>query len=203
MSTELALALIASATSLLVALTGLVTSIITKRQTERSVEKMENLRFGFGRKEAVWALGNAQLTESLESLQSAIRAIQRVKDEVQLILAAIETSLDTETAIERVSSARADLFACYEKELAKFDNSESKACHQAKNRTLGIENFLRERLSQKSYASQLSGDERRRLLEFRDDLTDCQQRLRDSRADRLIGRMRDGKGSMGGSETRY
>ena len=120
------------------------------------------------------------------------KVIQCVKDEVQLIAAAIETSLDTETAIERLSLARADLFACYEKELAKFDDSESKACHQAKNRTLGIESFLRECLSQKSYASQLSGDERRRLLEFRDDLTDCQQRLRDSRADRLIGRMRNG-----------
>jgi hypothetical protein len=192
MSTELALALVASVTSLLVALTGLVTSIIARRQAERSEEKMETLRFEFARKEAVWALGEAQSAESLESLQSAIQAIQRVKDEVQLILAAVETSLDTETAIERLSLARADLFACYEKELAKFDDSESKACHQAKNRTLGIENFLRECLNQKSHASQLSGDERRRLLEFRDDLTDCQQRLRDSRADRLIGRMRDG-----------
>jgi hypothetical protein len=192
MSTELALAIIASVTSLLVALTGFINSIIARRQAERSEEKMETLRFEFARKETAWALGDAQLVASLESLQSAIQAIQRVKDEIQLILAAIESSLDSETAIERLSSARADLFDCYEKDLAKFDDPESKACHQAKNRALDMERFLIECLAEKSYASQLSGDERRCLLEFRNDLTDCQQRLRDSRADRLIRRMRDG-----------
>ena len=195
MSIEATLALIASITSLAVAAIGLVSSIITRRQTARADEKIETLRFEFSRKEAAWALGDEQLTQSLESLRLAIQAIQRVKDELQLILAARETSLDSDTALERLNVARTELFACYETELACLDDVEAKACHQAKNLSLIIEHNLRECLSGKSQASQLSGEDRQRLQEFRSDLTDCQQRLRDCRTNRLIERMSRGQQS--------
>lgn len=190
MNIELYVAYIAACTSVLVAVVGLITSIITKRQATRSEKLIETLRHELSQKETTVALTDKHLSEALTSLQLAITAIQSVKDEIQLILASIETSLDSDTAIKRITSARERLFACFESELANLNKKEDGAFHKAKNHSLIIENFIRKVLNDKPYTSQLSKEEKRHLLDLRNDLTDLQQILRDSRAGRLIERIR-------------
>lgn len=189
MSTELVLALIASGTSLVVAIISLLASVLNSRQTTRSSQKLESLKNAFSRQNSREELGDLHLNESLKSLQVAIQSIQRFKDELQVILSAVDSSLDSETAISHISFARQEVFAAYEDNLANFSEPEAKIFHQAKNRVLIIESLLRERLQQISHTSGLSDEDQRRFWEHRSLLTDTQQLLRDSKTDRLTKRM--------------
>jgi hypothetical protein len=80
---ELIVAIVASITSLAVAIVSLLTALVSNRQSLRSMQLIEKLRKGLERQRSTEALQDTQLNESFEELQLAVRAIQRVKDEVQ------------------------------------------------------------------------------------------------------------------------
>jgi hypothetical protein len=189
MDTEMLVALIASGTSLLVAIVGLVTSIITNRQSARSEKAIESLKFEFSRAASRETLGDSHLGEALKALQLAIQTIQHFKDEIQLILSAVDSSLDTQSALERLCAARERLFACHEEQMASLDGGEERAFHKAKNLSLTIEEFVRESLRGKANASAISERNRQRLTSLRGELTELQGILRDSRSDRLLRRI--------------
>jgi hypothetical protein len=111
-----------------------------------------------------------------------------MKDIVQLILSAIETSLDADIAIQEVTDAREQLFNSYEKHLACLNDEEALAFHNAKNQALKIESFLKLNLDDKTDVSLLTLEQKRHLYELRTELTDTQNLLRDSRTERLIQR---------------
>lgn len=136
----------------------------------------------------IGVLSDTHLNEIVRALQAAIRSIQRLEDEMQLILSAVESSLDSDSALSRLSSAREELFACYERGLPSFSDWEMEAFHRAKSQSVTIENTVRLCLAQQPYASCISDSDRTRPIELRNRLTDAQHLLRDSLTDRVARR---------------
>jgi hypothetical protein len=188
METKIIIALIAGGFSLLVAIISLITSIITGRHSGKIARDIELMKQSFAQQVSTKAITDAALQESLEALKIALQKIQQLKDEIQIILSAIGSSLDAKAAMNAISNARKDLFEVYEEKIANFNEAESKACHQAKNISLAVEEFLLHSLSSKENASDLIDEERIRLTALRNELTEIQQLLRDSRTDRLVQR---------------
>ena len=184
-STEFTIAIITATTSLVVAVIGIIIAVINNRQTAWAAIELEKLKHQLASAETSASFGDEYLNASLKSLKEALQSIQRVKDEIQLILSAIETSLDTPTALKRFTASRSELFTAYEQELACLNEPERRAFHRAKNLALKIENYLLVCLGDKQYAAELSSEDRLTLRELRNELSDLQYVLRDSRVERL------------------
>jgi hypothetical protein len=189
-SPELTVALVAAGASIVVAVISLVTAIMSSRQSARSERAIESLKFEFQRATAQETLRDQHLAQCVEALQTFVSLIQRIKDEMQIILSAAHSggTMRSRTAHERVSAARQTLFSAYEDNLSCLDEDEARICHRAKNLSLTIETSLVEILNGKRYVS-LSLDEQSRFTALRNELTELQQVLRDSRADRLMRRL--------------
>jgi hypothetical protein len=189
MSDEVTLAMMAAITSLVVALIGLVTSIITNRHSARSDKTIESMKFEFSRLMARDSFSDAHLEDTLKALQSAIRTIQVVKDEIQLILSATGTSLDATSAISRIESAREKMFSCFEDAAPTLSEWESRAVHRAKNLSLIAATYIKNDLQEQTAASSLSAERHQQLMQVRSELSEMQQILRDSRMDRMFRRI--------------
>ncbi|MEP0873007.1 hypothetical protein NDA01_24775 [Trichocoleus desertorum AS-A10] len=188
MKTELVVALIASGASVCVALMSLATAVISQKYAARASRAIEALKFEFTTTLAKQSVIDSQLNESLVSLKLAIQEIQQAKNEIQLILSSIRSSLDSKTALHRITCLREESFKCYEENLASLNEFESNALHRAKNQVLSVENFLKESLRHKRYVSELSSADKQHLMFLRSNLSDLQQLLRDSREERLYER---------------
>jgi PleD family two-component response regulator len=189
MSNELKLALIASGTSVLVAIISLVVSIISSRQSARSSKELEKLKYDYSRASSLEALNDSQLGESLNALQLAIKSIQRVKDEIQVVLSVIDIATETKPLMEGIRSAREQMFACYEEQMATLDNDEVRIVHKAKNTSLQVEALIKRSLPANAGEITLPKELHEQLLTLRMNLTELQQSLRDSRADKLMKRL--------------
>lgn len=189
MSNELTIAFIASIASIVVALVGLMASLISSRMSSRSEKAIEKLKFEFSRLSSKEQIIDTQLAGELEALQEALRSIQRVKDEAQLILSGLDTGLNAKDAKKRVVAAREAIFACYEKQFAVMSDSENDVFHRAKNIAFNIENYTKSGLQQDHDISELPDHHRQRLESLRHELTEIQGILRDSRTERLLRRI--------------
>jgi hypothetical protein len=189
MSTEIAIAIVTSVASLAVAVVSLAASLIGNRQSAQSARAIETLRFELADKKTAQAMGDKYLIENLESLGRLIQAIQRAKDVVQWVLTAEGTSLDSESAIRWSSEARAGLVTCFEEALPNLNEEQRRAAHEAKDRAVNIDLCLQQALQHTSYASEITKKQEQALTEQRNNLTDMQNVLRDSRAAALARRL--------------
>lgn len=188
MSNELTLALVASGTSLVVAIVGLIASLITIRHSTRASRAIELLKHELARKQASDALADGEFTQSTKALQVAIQSIQQVKDEIALALSEIAVRRDKDATLKRMGAARQGLFECHEQQMAFLNAHEERILHQAKNSALAVERLVEEELLLTEVGSGISPGGAERLMELRLQLTDLQQQLRDHRSDRLVGR---------------
>lgn len=200
MSNELILALIASGTAVLVAVISFVVSIVSNRQSARSGKEIEKLKHDFSRASALEALNDSQLGESLKALQLAIKSIQRVKDEIQVVLSVVETPTKRQPLMEGIRSAREQMFACYEEQMATLDNDDARTVHSAKNTSLQVEALIKRSVPANAETVTLPDELREHLVVLRMTLTELQQTLRDSRADKVVKRL-EGKGPTGSPQT--
>lgn len=186
METKVTIALIAAAASLLVALISAVTALITNRASSRTAQSVEYLRQSFANENRKAEISNTEMIASLESLRLAMQALQRIKDEIQLITQARGSSLDAAEALARIRSATLEMLEVNQKHHPNLDPLEAIVLHRAKNISIVIEQVLLEGLGGKRYASELDDERYRALLQHRTALTDAQNLLRDHRTDRLI-----------------
>jgi hypothetical protein len=188
-STELIVAIAASVASVVVAIVSLIASIISNRQNANAAKAIEQLKYEMTRKTSRDAVSDTHTVEVAKALQRAIQSVQKYKDEIQLILSAFESSLSAKIALKRITTAREQLFVVYEELSAVLEADEARALHTAKNISLAVENHLRRAFQQKPQASELTDEERQLLIQYRNNLTDVQQVLRDSRIDVVLGRI--------------
>jgi hypothetical protein len=152
-------------------------------------KEIEKIRFEFSRLTEKEKLRDVHFVAETRALQLGIETIQRVKDEVQLILSAIKSSLDSTTAQERITNAREKLFLDYEEQMPLMNDSEKVIFHQSKSIALQIEQLIKSHLSEHPDASCLSDETKRNLLNLRDNLTEKQNLLRDYRSNRIAERL--------------
>ncbi len=186
MNTDITVAILTAIASLFVAIVSLVAALANGRQTARYVERLEVLKNTFAEKQNQDEVRRKYLDEMMKSLQESIQAIQRVKDDVQLVGNALPSSLDADVAIARIRAGREAIFACYEVNLSCLDEEDERALHRAKNAAVTIEGIVSAGLHGKTDAHDLSSDDRVKLMTLRGNLTETQQLLRDSRMSRLV-----------------
>lgn len=188
MTIEMTLAVIAAGIALGAAAAGLIVALIAYRQSTRTAQQVEALCQQLLTRPSVHAVADdPYLKQGILALDALIQAIQRVKDLVQLVLNAFDTSLDSKSALASVTEARQHLFECYEAQLPNLQQGEARGAHRAKNTALTIEMTLRQNLTGHYYVSDLSAAQKETLHALRDDLTDAQNLLRDSRTAMLFG----------------
>jgi hypothetical protein len=185
---ELTIALVAAGTSLFVAIISVISSIVSNRQAARLAREIESLKHTLAKEEAAQVISDEQFNESIRSLQLFIQVIQRMKDELQLILGAEESGLEPKRAIERIIEARKAIFDCYEAQMAFLEERETSTSHQAKNQAILIEQTIKKYQQEKPFILSLSTEQKETLLRFRTELTDLQNLLRDSRTERVARR---------------
>lgn len=103
METKVLLALIAGGFSILVALISLITTLFVSQHAYKNNQQLEEFKQSL-------ELKNDELKKSINALNIALQTIQHMKNQVQLILSSVASSLDTKTANEIVSLARQGLF---------------------------------------------------------------------------------------------
>ena len=184
-STEIWIAFIASFTSLFVAIVSLIGSYVNSRNSKKSVIELEKYKFELEEKKVAQSIINKNFQQSIESLDNLIKAIQKVKDSLYMIINDSDNSLDSETAIEMVVEAREHFFNCYEHELSNLQQDHIESIHNAKNKSFTIETLIRKYFQNKSFASELSNDEKQTFFKLRNEFSDLQNILRDYRTTQL------------------
>ncbi|HSS52687.1 MAG TPA: hypothetical protein VLX28_27415 [Thermoanaerobaculia bacterium] len=176
MDDKVVLALVAGGVSLVVSLIGVAASFFNSRQSARASQRIEELKNQFARSSENRKLTEAQWLAGVDAIKEAMRAIQVVRDEIQLILVGYPESLDPEEARERLERARSLLLETFQSQHPNLGEKESTALHKAKNRAISI-------------VQQLAGDDYRlQLSTVRDELREHQDTLRDGLTKRLIDR---------------
>jgi hypothetical protein len=163
LSTEITVSIIASFTSLIIAL-------ISWFGSRRSTKLIESFKFG------IKILG-----KKIDSLDEMIESIQKMKDDLQVILNSPDETYDADSAKQHIVLDREHIFKCYEKNLPNLDKKDASHSHKAKNKALIIVNLILKSLKTKEYVSELNLEERNELIELRNNLTDIQNLLRDSK----------------------
>lgn len=168
MAAEVIVAIIASLTSLCMALISLVGS-------RRTSKKIESLKFHIG-----------ILNKRIRAIDELIENIQKLKDDLQIILNSPGDTYDSAAALEHIEIDRIHAFECYERNMACLDPNDAETAHKAKNFALVVENFLKDKLAGLKHVSGLSEKDREEILNKRTELTDLQNRLRDSKSANLF-----------------
>ena len=189
MAAEVIAAIIVAAASLVVATVSLVATVINMRGSERTLKELEQLKQDFARTTKKVGLQDEHFVQALDGLRAGMRAIQVMKDEIQLILSSPGSGLTTTEAIERIKKARMLTFEDYEGHHVNLDPISLRLFHASKNYTLNIENVVLNELGSLKFASQLSSSARIALTEARERLTELQNSMRDSLADRILERI--------------
>lgn len=188
MSNETIVALVAAGGALIVAMISLVNSIITNRQTRQTSKIIEEYKFTLDQKKADRTLFDSEFKKNLEALEFAIQGIQILKDDIKIILAAVEDNLDTDLAIKRIKASSTSLMSIYDRYTAHLAENENSTLHSAKNKAILVQNSILTALKNKKFASDMSTDERSKLEASRRDLTDLQNVMRDHRSHRIVER---------------
>lgn len=177
MDEKILLALIVAGTSVVVAFVSLCASLLTSRNASRSARFIEELRADLQTSSSARQVADTELKTTLQSLKGSMTAIQIVKDEIQLALAASSDDADREECLRRLRIAKDNLFKAYQDNHPNLTREESAALHKAKNAVADLD---RQFVSEAAYAA---------LYATRERLSDLQDLLRDSLATRLIERV--------------
>lgn len=189
MSSEVDVAIIAAIVSLVVASVSFITAVFTNRQSAKAEKNLEELKFTFSRSQAREQMRDNTFADMTAGLKAGLRAIQRVKDEIQLILSAVGNSMSAEVALGRFGESRTTMFEVYEQQHMNLTAENSEILHKAKNVVVTMESTLQRALSHHTLASELDDESRSKLLAYRDQLSSLQHELRDAMTFNLMERI--------------
>jgi hypothetical protein len=168
--------MVAAVASVAVALISLISSLFASRSSARSAREIEALKESLHVASSARQIADSELSESLRSLKISMRAVQVMKDEIQLALAGSGGGINPEECSMRVRAAREDLFKAYQENHPNLTQIEAAALHSAKN---AVANLGRrpDAAIEVEYRS------------VREELTELQGILRDGLASRLMERI--------------
>lgn len=188
MEKEILIAIISGIVASFVALISLLTAFLTNRSAKASQTQIALLNQALREKDRLEIICDEEFLASLNSLKSATVSIQRMKDELLLVLNSNSNTLDPEEGKRRVAKAREELFQSYKSNFAQLAPDEGKAFHDAKDIAFEIE----QRLELEFFKSGVSEETRMAAREFaiegREQLSEAQSALRDYRFERLLER---------------
>lgn len=175
MDFKIFVALTTASVSIVVALLSLATAWMTSRSSAKAARSLEQLKHSLQRSADTRRLADEDLTKSVDSIKASMRALQIVKDEIQLILSSSAESLGADERASRLATARDHLIDAYQEHHPNLDHDEANALHSAKNTVFDIE-------------QQIPNESHEKLAETRHRLTEAQNTLRDALTDRILKR---------------
>ena len=108
-------AIITSATSVVVALISLLAALVINRRSIASLRWIEAYKHSLSESQNLRKIQDEQLSETVASIRESMRAIQYVKDELLLVISSTPETLYTDEAVNRLVIARDTLFKTYQK----------------------------------------------------------------------------------------
>jgi hypothetical protein len=186
---QLTIALITSVTSLVVAIVGMVVTLLNNRNSIRANKEVEKLKHELAQAAVKNSINDAHFNESIKALQQAIQSIQLIKDQVQIALNASSRIYNFEIVVQGISDARAKVFSSYEEQLVNVEDEAGQLFHKAKNTSFQVEQLVKEAVVRKNKPFQLKEEEKERLEKHRNELSEIQQVLRDKRAEKIMKRL--------------
>ena len=189
MEPEVIAALVAAAAALVVATTSLVTSVWTRRQADRSAKDLEEFKFELTSSLREQHLLDLSSKAAIQSLKAGLTAIQRMKDEIQLILTATGKSLRSRTARGRVGEARDEINSMYEEHHVNLSMEDAPLLHSAKSLANRAHDEVGSALAPHTYAADINDASRETLGLLRAALTEQQETVRNALELRLIERI--------------
>lgn len=193
MSTETMIAIITSCTSLLIALVSIIAAVVSSLQARRAAESLEKLKFQYSMTENTQSLRDANFQQEITALQKIIQSIQKLKDNLQIVL--YDDALSPARIQEIVAECRSNLLSVYEEQLVHYTQKDKVIGHNAKNTAVTIERIVKHATRNDPFSG-IQGEDLDQLIELRNQLTETQNLLRDSMFQKLYGR-------LGGTKEQY
>ena len=174
-------ALISALTALIISIISLIKSFLIANETGANARRLEIIKHSLD-------INDEELRKTLQALRNAIQVIQKIKEEIYLIIMSVDGSLDPPSTLERISQIREELVQKFQNSKGLLNEEEREAFHKAKGFTLKIEPQLKKVFSQEGESYSLPEQIRNDLTYIRSELTERQQILRDGISDRLMRR---------------
>jgi len=165
MEPEVLTAILGATAAIIVSVVSLFSSVTLNRRASLQAQKLEILKQSLSQEDK-------QLERYLKALEKSIQVIQRIKDDMEVIILSVDESLDSIAAHKTIKKSQEDLTTTFGVENSVLQSSDRKAFHTAKAISLRVEQLVKIH----------EGDELRTQLSIlRTALTDKQNILRDSR----------------------
>jgi len=183
--TNVVIALLTGIFALLVAAISLVNTLLASRSSARQALELEALKSAHEKSESRRTLLDAEFLAIFDALKNACSVIQRLKDQIQIVLLSARGSIGWKATLSSASSSRDELFGLYEDIHVRLQMGEVRALHHAKTIGLKVYDLLQTASKSTANPSRIRPKTRKDLEALRAELSDCQQILRESRNDRL------------------
>jgi len=181
-------ALITSIVSFLTALFVAIFSYLNTKSNNKQMlinnKELEKHRITIDKEKANQIINDKHISSRIDSLVIFITVIQKIKDNMTILVNSRERKLDSETAVKMIVNLRQEFFDLYEQKCGFLDKIEDSYIHKAKNMTFEIELALISFLKETEFAS-LSEEQKKELLEKRSLLTEYQSMIRDLKDNEL------------------
>lgn len=175
------ISVISSITAIIAALVAIINTRLSLKQTGRNNENLELLKYEIEKKKTFSKLSEAHILQRLNAMDNHIKRLQEFKDNLIIIIESIDDSLSVKSADIMIKNARENFFKEYQSSSMHLEEHELKASHDAKNAILKIDFFLDKTNLNKKIVKN-SAAEINTLSEFKNQLTDYQNILRDSKS---------------------
>lgn len=189
MSKEVVVALIAAGGAVVVSVLAFLGSLATMKSNARLQKSLEADKARAAQALLALSLGDKEFVATQDALHRAVSSIQRLKDEIQLLLNSVSGSMPIASLEKRLSEQVDELMKTYEDCSVHFNKEEDRAVHDAKNLSLRWSQLVATTPIAYSEDGQLSAELSSQLLRIREDLSEAQQKLRDSRSLRFEQRV--------------
>jgi len=182
-------AIISSVISLIIAIISLAYNRKSQKEIINQNEKIEKLKSELAlklEKEKVHVeLYSQEIKGNLKSLQYAIRDIQKIKENLSLIIKTPLKYIDLEDVIQTFSKVNKELQENYQSSKGQLGIREDGILHNVKNMTQHINNLLIQTKNQYNENGHIDEKFYKRLKKCREEYSDIQNSLRDIRIEKI------------------
>jgi hypothetical protein len=171
-------------------LVALLAALFTRLAVARLSRDVQALQHVAGQEATSAWMKDRELESTLKVRRLVLKAIQKVKDELEPVLHPPEGGPDRQAVLVSVSAAGKALFTMAQEASAKLNKNEQAALARARDTALEVSSRLRGILESME-GSALPERERQVLIGLRSELGEAQQVFRDLTIDRVVHRVLD------------
>jgi len=165
-------------TSISVAIFSFIQSRANNKQIVKNKKELEMFQLNIHEQKTIVEINEKHRKIKMDSIMLFITEIQKLKDNLKIIINSSNQKLDSETAKKMIEKISSNFFNLYEQNCGFLDKEENQYIHKMKNMTYEIKEIIESNLEEKEYVI-LSDDQKNILRDKSAILTDYQNMIRD------------------------